>query len=449
MNYLFLNMTHYLKSHFVALLLVIVALTFSERLSAQLRTSYFMEGSYFRTELNPALKPTRGYIAVPLLSGIHSSIGGNIPLRNNIAIGSAPDEITPAMLSKYPKLGKNNNSSRLNILGVGFYTRNGMFWNFGANLREETDYTIPRRLYELESSASTGTFTFDNITGNTYTFIDAYVGTSITICDFINIGARVKFLTGLVNGRAHIDKLTMNNGTVDDFSLHVRLNSIEFDNSNFDGTDESFTHLEDGSDIWRNVKSFGGAIDLGVELRLLNDRLKVSAAVTDLGFIRWAGSSRYSGEMSADTTTIDAPEEMTGYTTRINCDLNAGVEYNFCQDILAVGLLSHTRFYNSHTTSELTASLNVRPTNWITLTASHTLLNGNRPGIFGAAINVHPAGINIFAGMDFIAFRYESINDNALSIIGIPAPIVGPRNGTSMNIYMGIGFNLARPKSDR
>jgi hypothetical protein len=91
----------------------------------------------------------------------------------------------------------------------------------------------------------------------------------------------------------------------------------------------------------------------------------------------------------------------------------------------------------------------VRPTNWITLTASHTLLNGNRPGIFGAAINVHPAGINIFAGMDFIAFRYESINDNALSIIGIPAPIVGPRNGTSMNIYMGIGFNLARPKSDR
>lgn len=435
-------MRHSFKLYVDTLLLMAMALFFTESLSAQLRSSYFMEGSYFRTELNPALKPTRGYIALPLLSGYNFSIGGNIPLRDNITLGGTRDDITPSMLSNYPKFEKTNNTLKLNVLGAGFYTRNGMFWNLGVNIRHDTDYTIPRELYELESSLATGTFTFDNIIGNTNTFIDAYVGTSFTICNFINIGVRAKFLTGLINGNVYIDKLIYHHGKIEDFTLHMRLNSIEYDNTNYDGT-------WDEKDIWSNVKSFGGALDLGVELCLLNDRLKVSAAVIDLGFIRWAGSLRYSAVMDINQTTKDAPEMMTSYTTRINCDLNMGVEYNFCKEILAVGLLSHTRLYNSCTTSELTASLNVRPTNWITLTASHTFLNGNRPGIFGGAINIHPAGINIFAGMDFIAFNYEPSKSHFYALFGSDRPVYVPRNGTSMNIYVGIGFNLVRPKSCR
>ena len=35
--------------------------------TAQMRTAYFMEGSYFRTDLNPALVPGRGYVAIPVL----------------------------------------------------------------------------------------------------------------------------------------------------------------------------------------------------------------------------------------------------------------------------------------------------------------------------------------------------------------------------------------------
>ena len=38
--------------------------------SAQMRTSYFMEGSYFRTDMNAALAPTRGYIKVPFAGGL-------------------------------------------------------------------------------------------------------------------------------------------------------------------------------------------------------------------------------------------------------------------------------------------------------------------------------------------------------------------------------------------
>ena len=45
--------------------------------SAQSRNSYFMEGSYFRNDLNPALAPTRGYVALPGISGFGLNVTNN------------------------------------------------------------------------------------------------------------------------------------------------------------------------------------------------------------------------------------------------------------------------------------------------------------------------------------------------------------------------------------
>ena len=61
-------------------LLFIVASLTAINTTAQMRTSYFMEGSYFRTELNPALAPTRGYIALPAMSGVGVSLSNNFLL---------------------------------------------------------------------------------------------------------------------------------------------------------------------------------------------------------------------------------------------------------------------------------------------------------------------------------------------------------------------------------
>ena len=58
-------------------ILAVAALFLSESVMAQSRTSYHMEGSYFRNELNPALAPTRGYLALPGISGIGLNMGTN------------------------------------------------------------------------------------------------------------------------------------------------------------------------------------------------------------------------------------------------------------------------------------------------------------------------------------------------------------------------------------
>ena len=54
---------------FICGTLLVIAMLFANSASAQLKTSYFMEGSYFRTELNPALAPTRGYLGLTPYSG--------------------------------------------------------------------------------------------------------------------------------------------------------------------------------------------------------------------------------------------------------------------------------------------------------------------------------------------------------------------------------------------
>ena len=40
-----------------------------------LRTSYFMEGTHYRQQLNPALIPTQGYFNIPVLGSVNATVG--------------------------------------------------------------------------------------------------------------------------------------------------------------------------------------------------------------------------------------------------------------------------------------------------------------------------------------------------------------------------------------
>ena len=40
-----------------------------------LRTSYFMEGTHYRQQLNPALTPTNGYFNLPVIGAVNATVG--------------------------------------------------------------------------------------------------------------------------------------------------------------------------------------------------------------------------------------------------------------------------------------------------------------------------------------------------------------------------------------
>ena len=79
----------------------------------------------------------------------------------------------------------------------------------------------------------------------------------------------------------------------------------------------------------------------------------------------------------------------------------------------------------------------------MTFTASHTFLNGNTPGIFGAAVNIHPRAINIFFGMDYIGSR-KNMTDFEPTTMSEVDSMRSPK-ATSYNFYVGVGFNFGRP----
>lgn len=449
--------------------LCVVASLVGVSASAQMRTSYFMKGSYFRTELNPALAPTRGYIAIPFVGGMGLNMTNNFLSVDNFFYKNGNEVVTALhesvsadkFLGRLPQTGLLGLNLDMNFLGVGFHTKKS-FWNFGINLRTHNDITISKDIFKVLKSLGNGHYNLDNTSFSSTSYAEVYLGNARKIVDFkfgtLSAGAKVKFLVGLMNASSEIDQMYADI-TSDGVTAHMRgslrANGLMFDASKVVAGAEFSDDVicDDINKVLGNFKNFGAAIDLGAELTLFEERLRVSAAVVDLGFIKWSAKSHVEAETFADFyfngINLDTEEADSdgnadiymkdsngkGYSTRLNCSLNLGAEYNVLNDRIGFGLLSHTEFRHKKSFSELTASVNFRPVNWISATVSHTLLSRNRLGIWGFALNIHPAGINIFAGADYIPMKMVKWED-------IPVPY----NMRSLNLYMGLGFNLGRAK---
>ena len=453
--------------------------------NAQSRTSYFMEGSYFRTEFNPALTPTRGYILIPGLSGVNLNLGTNflsfdnfIYKRNDEYVTFLHRDVTTEQfLGQLPSNLKTTVNANVNLLGLGFYTKK-MFWNFGANLRCDNNFVLSPELFKAVKSLGTGKHDLGATSFNANEYVEAYGGVSFPLLSWLTVGVKGKLLIGLLNAKASFDNLYL---SINDDKIEANLDGSwrascpVIDNQRVvNGEDVALTDLLkfDPNVIMNNLKSYGAAIDFGVEMRFLNNHLKVSAAVTDLGFINWSDASQLGGKVSGGFVYTGANVTLDGVNqdelirplegndklinfddvlhkgkyekypaTRLTCSINAGVEYNMLKNKIALGVFSQTKVLNTSTKSvpysEITASVNLRPLNWVSATVSHTLLSGNNAGIFGAAINIHPALFNFYLGVDFIDTNWVKFASNNLML---------PRNAKSLNVYAGVAFNFARPK---
>ena len=440
--------------------------------SAQSRTSYFMEGSYFRNDLNPALAPTRGYIALPGMSGVGLNLNTNFLSVDNFVFQRDNELVTAfhgsvsadEFLGKLPSQGNLSLGSKINVLGVGFYTGK-TFWTFGVNANVSANMAMSMDLFRALKSLGNGVYDLGNTAFDASSYLDAYVGTSFRLCDFISLGVKAKLLVGVATLNGQFSKLSADvnpdyiNATMNG---SWRANGVFFDNTRVMAREGivlgDMLNFNLGH-ILGSFKNFGFAVDLGTEIRLLNDHLKVSAAITDLGFIKWGANTHVAGsidggfnfngfdfanaQMLTETNfALDVLDTQytQGYATMLNFAVNIGAEYNILNNRIAFGLLSHTKYCNVLTYSELIASVNFRPTNWISATVSHTFVNKNRLGIFGCAVNFHPCAINIYAGVDFIDTQW------------VKGPTLGgfqpslPRYAKSANAYIGVGFNFGRPK---
>ena len=450
--------------------LLVAALVCIGSLSAQSRTSYFMEGSYFRNDLNPALAPTRGYLVLPGVSGVGLDMGTNfisvdnfIYQRDGKLVTAFHESVSSEeFLGKLPELGKMSLDAKVNVLGLGFYAGK-MFWNIGVNANVSGNMSLSTDIFKALKNLGNQTYDLKSTTLNANAYLDAYLGTSFRVHRCLSFGLKAKFLVGVAAIDAQFDELSATVGS-DAVRANMRgqfrANGIFLDGRNLQyGQKLNFDEiLKFNWDYMPDAKSYGFAFDVGTEVRLWKNHIKISAALTDFGFIKWAANTRIDGEakgnfsfdgVNLETSEVNADggfelyslgSSYEEYVTKLNFSINGGLEFNFLRNRIALGVLSRNKFYGSTPDMELIASLNLRPTNWLTATVSHTFLNGNRPGIFGAALNFHAPLLNIYVGADYID----------------PNLVVGPtiagmqtlmfRYGQSLNLYAGVALSFGRPK---
>lgn len=300
------------------------------------RSAYFLEGSTYRHELNPAFIGERGYFSFPALGnldfGVQSTAGigsflyklpdGRLTTFMHESVSG--QEFVDGLPNRF-KLGADVNE---NIFSLGFHAWGG-FNTLGISIKSDTRVNVPSELFKfmkLGMASETGSqYIVNGLNMMSTNYAEIAFGHGRTINNHLTVGAKLKALVGLAKANVRIDKLTITasqdawtitpqgaelyasakglivptkgetgNYQEDDYILDANGNRTDQLKT---GTDQQIDY--DGVDFDdKNIgpTGFGLALDLGAVYKLGD--WQFSAAVLDLGFIGWKNTVK--GTMNND-----------------------------------------------------------------------------------------------------------------------------------------------------
>lgn len=421
-----------------------------------LRTSYFMEGTSSRLELNPGLQPMRGYFNIPVLGSFNVGTSSNVLGINDIVdvLDSGEDIfLNDDLYSRLKSDNRLNVNLKTDVLSFGWYAGKG-FWNVNVGLRADVGASIPQSMFEyLRRVNNTEDIngSFSNMNFNLNAYAEIGLGYSRQITEKLSVGGRVKVLLGIARAEMAVDNFdiyvddALTNGDYTELNPYQTYGSATVNarvSTTMKGGGLSFdetTGQIDGFDIDGSNFGIAGAgfgIDLGASYKVW-DNLTVSAAVLDLGFIKWKESettvaapangsfevtgSNYQDFLDGDFLSMDrfnfvqdkeAAEDTK--TTLASTILLAG-EYGLLDNKLSVGAIYTARFAEPKTLNELTFSATYRPKNWFNIAASYSPIQAGGKS-FGLALKLGA----LFLGTDYMYFGNSSKAVNAFIGLSIP-----------------------------
>ena len=225
---------------------------------------------------------------------------------------------------------------------------------------------------------------------------------------------------------------------------------------------------------------YGAAIDFGFTYKPI-ENLQISAALNDLGFIYWTNSHKYTAHLDTTFTgvgTIDYNDPAfrdennnfstqlvldsalknirglvdgllmhqagSGYAKMVNARLNIGLDANFWDNRIGIGIVSATRLYNARLYEEITLGFSFRPVHWFNIAASYSLMNNGKYSNIGAGLSFMPYdGINLTLAMDYIPTSYAGIEVNGQKKYLVPTKTKG------VNLAMGFSICWGTNRRDR
>lgn len=419
-------------------------------------TSYFMDRTLHRHELNPSLVPEEDYFDL-FIGHTFGQFSSNLTAKQLFFV--KPDgQLTTGFNQDYHQqflqgISANNHiSAEINysIFSTG-WRRSSSYYTVGAALKAHAGTTLSKDMlaFALEAPNTDQPTTTSLVPlsafGSTYAELAAGYSYRFTqSAQGLRIGAKLKLLLGLADARAtytqgdlytSLDSTNLTaKGTFRYSSMYpLSLHSFNFGTPNYGNV----------------ISGLGLAFDFGAEYRMINDQLRFSLAVIDLGFLSWFRTAAVVGKTDVNINLpnfldpeqakafqqefIEAikpkkdPLYIDGYTNMITAKILAGVEYAFAQDRVSVGLLYKATLAPIRTYQEVTLSCNYRPIREVALSASYSALLGGYSNI-GFALNINPGPFNLFIAMDYIPLEW-----------GAPAI---PLSTSTLNVQFGIGWNL-------
>lgn len=425
---------NYLSKFIIAGIILLVP---SVLYSQTANSSYFLDGSFTRYQLNPALTPERGYLALPILNNFQIDAYSSVGLSNFLYESkSYPDKLTTFMssevnkedfLNALPSVSKIKFGMDMDLFSLGFYGFQGMN-TLNVKFRNSININLPKELFSfMKASLSDGDYLIEDININSYTYLEMALGHSHKINSNLTIGARLKLLVGGYYMDANVDQIS---AKISGDSWRVNANAIvkvaapglkPIYKTGTEKEIEDFDYDFDGFD------SYGFAMDLGAvyDISELVEGLQLSASLTDLGLISWNmmtaatnntedvvfnGFSNYDVTGDEEDPTMDNLEEdfknlvkiydqgSKKEKVKLDATFRLGAEYSmFFADWISVGELFTVRS-GINKFSEARTSLVLAPSKWFDMTGNVAFSSYGTA--YGFMINLHPVGFNLFFASD-------------------------------------------------
>jgi outer membrane protein OmpA-like peptidoglycan-associated protein len=467
-----------------------VALCSASLSAQQVNTLYFMNNVPERNAYNPAFQPVHNvYIDLPALPNFRLDAGNSSLGFNDVVFSKKIGGRDSAITFLHPEaLGKKDDFYRalssttrvygdftLNLIGFGFRVKKNYF-TVDVSQKVSAGLYLPKDLFKLalygtgKGSDYSDIFDLSRLGVQTSVYTEFGLGYSRKINDKLTVGGKLKYLIGQANVNTDIKDFKLT-ATADKWALSgagtinasLPLVDIPFgadgliDLASLNPT-VSTESLNTVSDIAKLVLSSnrGFGVDLGATYSIV-PKLQLSAALTDLGFIRWrsnltnakldvdfstAGISYALGDNIEDKldTLLQNLEDAfvsTGahdsYVTSLSSRLNVGAEYSVAKNKIGFGLLSSTLYANKSFYTDLTVAANLRPCTWFSTSFTYSLLNGQLSTVgFGAQLRLLP--FNMYIAFDRIPLRFAS------------AKLPIPNNFTNFNLQAGMVWVIGDPK---
>ena len=398
-----------------------------------------------------------------------------------------------------------NGDITLGLLNFGTRIKDNGYLTVGINERIELGSSLPRDLlvYPMGGLDFTGTgstpFNLIGLGSGGTMYSEVSVGYSHKINDQWTVGGKLKVLLGQIYGKFNSKQLTIN-GSTNAINLNGQLDldfagpiNTAYLNSYMAGKNaqQVIDGFSDGSFDMNQLlntanltsllipSGYGAAIDLGFTYKPI-EQLQISAAVTDLGFIYWTKSAHYDCTMNStfegvgsinygDPKYHDAqgnfdiskisnqalqnlqnilngitfgPQSSAGMARMISTRLNVGLDANFWENRIGLGVVSATRLYNARLYEEVTFGFAFRPVNWFNIAASYSLLENGKYSNIGAGIGFMPYdGINLTLAMDYIPTSYAKMPGKDLYIL--------PDKAKKVNISLGFSICWGSNRRDK